>query len=396
MSADKISSEGGSGGHLNHEWPDWQKQLGLLVIILAIPLILYFFKPVFYNFVYTVIIAFLLGYPIKLLHKKLPYRLSVLLVYLLFVLIVFVGVMWLIVSLAETAVAALQGLQTAVNSLIPSPDNFTIGSFDLGFILEPLRKLATIGSGISLLTSSGVIDIFFQAFSVLASSLSNVFFIVIVMLFFLLEKPRTITTFGNQLSAESRREYAILLTRLANLFQNYLVGSLLVVLFYWALATVQLWITGVPNAFTYGFIIGLPNFVPNVGGYFSIILIFFITLFAGSDTISMNPLLFAFLEMAVFMLLAGIAYYFINVRIYSRSVNIPVWLLLFGIVAFGAAFGLLGIIVAAAAIAMVGELLQFMLKKIHGKDPYPGIPETGLFTENQALLEAGKQQKGKK
>ncbi|MCZ7672207.1 MAG: AI-2E family transporter [Chloroflexi bacterium] len=313
-----------------------------------------------------------------------------LLVYLLFVLIVFVGVMWLIVSLAETAVAALQGLQTAVNSLIPSPDNFTIGSFDLGFILEPLRKLATIGSGISLLTSSGVIDIFFQAFSVLASSLSNVFFIVIVMLFFLLEKPRTITTFGNQLSAESRREYAILLTRLANLFQNYLVGSLLVVLFYWALATVQLWITGVPNAFTYGFIIGLPNFVPNVGGYFSIILIFFITLFAGSDTISMNPLLFAFLEMAVFMLLAGIAYYFINVRIYSRSVNIPVWLLLFGIVAFGAAFGLLGIIVAAAAIAMVGELLQFMLKKNSRQGPLSRHSRDGAVYGEPGIIGSGK------
>ncbi|MBE2225407.1 MAG: hypothetical protein IAF02_27980, partial [Anaerolineae bacterium] len=77
-------------------WPDWQKQLAMLVLILAVPLVLYFFRPVFYTFTYTVIIAFILGYLVKLLNKKLSYNLSVMLVYLLFVLIVFMGVGWLI------------------------------------------------------------------------------------------------------------------------------------------------------------------------------------------------------------------------------------------------------------------------------------------------------------
>jgi predicted PurR-regulated permease PerM len=78
--------------------------------------------------------------------------------------------------------------------------------------------------------------------------------------------------------------------------------------------------------------------------------------------------------------------------VYSRSVDIPVWLILVGIVAFGAAFGLLGIIVAAAVIAMAGEVLDFILRKTRGEDPYPGVPEPPLFRENRALAEAGKQE----
>ncbi|MFO7680549.1 MAG: AI-2E family transporter [Chloroflexota bacterium] len=380
----------------NNVWPDWQKQLGVLALILAAALVLYIFRSVLYIFVYTLIIGFILNYPIKLLNKKLSYNLSVMLVYLVFVLLVFAGAMWLTFSLAETAVSALMGFQTVVNALIPSPQSFQVGPLDLSPILEPLSRLAAIGGSISLLTSSGIIDAILQAFGVLADFLGDLFVIVIIMLFFLMEKPRTIVAIGARLSAASRRETTILLTRLVNLFQNYLIGSLLIVGFYWLLATLQLWLTGVPNAVTYGFLIGLPNFIPSVGGFVSIILVFFITLFAGSETIVMNRLLFAFLEMAVFMLLAGTAYYLVNVRVYSRSVNIPVWVILIGLIAFGAAFGLLGILVAAAAIAMGGELLDFLLKKVRGEDPYPGMPEPGLFAENLALVEASKKPKKKK
>lgn len=374
-------------------WPDWQKQLAMLVLILAIPLILYFFRPVFYTFMYTVIIAFILGYLVKLLNKKLSYNLSAMLVYLLFVILVFFFVGWLIGSLAGAIVKAIEGFQTAVSALTPTIPDLSFGPFDLSEITDGLSKIASIGTGVSLLSSTGIISFIGEIFGLLAGFLADLFLIVIIMLFFLLEKPRTIAAIGNRLPENSRREYGILLTNLADLFKNYLVGSVLVVLFYWAMATVQLWVTGVPNALVYGFIIGVPNFIPNVGGYFSTFLIFFITLFVGSDTITLNPLIFAFLSMAFFMIASGVAYYIVDVRVYSRSVDIPVWLLLLGIIAFGSAFGFLGIIIAAAVIAMVGELFDFVLKKTRGEDPYPGQPDPTLFTENQAIVDKSKKNK---
>ena len=93
------------------------------------------------------------------------------------------------------------------------------------------------------------------------------------------------------------------------------------------------------------------------------------------------------------MLISGIAYYVVDVRIYSKSVRVPVWIILVGIIAFAASFGVIGAFIAAAAVAMLGELLDFTLKKLRGEDPYPGEPEPPLFlpyldTNEQIPVEA--------
>jgi hypothetical protein len=56
-------------------------------------------------------------------------------------------------------------------------------------------------------------------------------------------------------------------------------------------------------------------------------------------------------------------------------------LILIGLGVFAAVLGLLGFLIAAAAIAIFGEFFVFMLKKIRGEDPYPGQPEPPLFTK---------------
>ena len=117
------------------------------------------------------------------------------------------------------------------------------------------------------------------------------------------------------------------------------------------------------------------------GGIISAILVFFIALISGSSTISMNILLFAFLEMAIFMVVSGVAYYFVDARIYARSVKVPVWVILLSLIAFSAAMGVVGFLIAAAAVAIFGEAYFFLLKKVRGEDPYPGIPEPELFAQ---------------
>ncbi len=365
-------------------WADWQKQLAVLVLIILVPVTIYLLRPVLYPLIYLFLGAFILRYPIKLLQTrlKLSYRVSVLIVYLIFVVVVFWAVFGLLSTLAGTAVSMFKGIELALNALIPSPTAVSIGPFDLSPILQPLQKMAAIGSALKLLTSSGdIINRLTSVLGLLASFLSDVFFVVILMLFVLLEMPRTVSATGRFIPETARREYAILISRSVDLFQNYLVGSLVVVAFYWLLTTVMFALTGVPNAFVSGFVIALPNFIPSLGGLISALMIFFYTMFAGSATIHMNPLLFGFLQMAVFMAISGVAYYFVDVRVYSKSVNIPVWILLVGLVVFSAALGLVGVLITAAVLAIWGEMLTFVLKKVRGEDPYPGIPEPPLFAE---------------
>ncbi len=367
-------------------WTDWQKQLAALVLLLLVPLTIYALRPVLYPLIYLFLIAFILRYPIKLLQTrlKLSYRTSVLIVYLIFVLVVFAALFWLFASLAETAVTMFQGIQVALNALTPTPQAVTIGPIDLSSILQPLQRMAAIGGTIRLLSSDAVIGQLSSVLGLLAGFLSDVFFVVIILLFFLMEQPRTVKAVGRLLPEAARREYAILISRSVDLFQSYLVGSLVVVAFYWLITAVLFALTGVSHAFLAAFVIALPKFIPSIGGLISVVMVFFYTLVVGSDSISMNPLLFAFLQMAVYMVISGVAYYFVDVRVYSRSVNIPVWILLVGLIVFSAAFGVLGVLIAAAVLAILGEMLTFALKKLRGEEPYPGEPEPALFMPDPA------------
>jgi predicted PurR-regulated permease PerM len=87
------------------------------------------------------------------------------------------------------------------------------------------------------------------------------------------------------------------------------------------------------------------------------------------------------------MLISGVAYYFVDARIYSKSVNVPVWIILVGIMVFGAFMGVIGLFIAAAAVAMIGEIIDFALKKLRSEDPYPGEPEPPLFSQYLAAEE---------
>ncbi len=381
MSGDPNSPQKGS----STVWPDWQKQLAGLVLVLLVPVVFVFFKPALTTLLITLLLAFVLRYPVNFLHRrvKLRYSISVFLVFFLFLVIA----IWAFVALTGTvisvAISMLQELQTFINTNMPAPpESLNLGPIDLSFLISPLQRIATNFVITKLFGGpAGIVSGLGQLLTSAADLMGQFAIIVTILLFFLLEMPTTIGGMGKLFPENSRREYAILIQRSDNLLANFFFGSLLVVGFYWLLATVMFSLSGVPNALIKGFIVGVPNFVPQVGGYISTILVFIIALISGTNKFAVGPLVFAFIMMIIFMVASGIAYYFVDARVYSKSVKIPIWLILIGLMVFAAVMGTLGFLVAAAAIAIFGEFLVFTLKKIRGEDPYPGEPEPPLFTK---------------
>ncbi len=66
-------------------WPDWQKQIVGVVLLLLIPVTLYFLRPVLGPILVTFALTFILMYPIRFLAKwlKLPLGVSMPLVSLM-------------------------------------------------------------------------------------------------------------------------------------------------------------------------------------------------------------------------------------------------------------------------------------------------------------------------
>ena len=366
-------------------WPDWKKQIVAVILLLLIPVALYFLRPVLGPLLLTFAITFILMYPVRWLQKlKLSYQISALLVYLVFLILSMVAIGWFVVYAVTSLIDTVQSTQEFIQQIFATVTGESQGGLSellsLEFARNGLKTLSVVGTGVSLLTSPGD---FFAAIvdriSQFTSFVSGYGFVTVVLLFFMLEWPRTLGIIGRTIPQSAHREYAILTERIISVGQNYLLGSLLIVLFYWAVTALLFFATGIPHPLVLGLIVAIPNFIPQGGGLVSAILVFVITLITGSTTFVINRLILAFIEMAVFMLVSGVAYYFVDARIYSKSVNVPVWLVIVGIMVFGALMGVIGLFIGAAAVAIIGEIVGFLLKKLNDEDPYPGIPEPPLF-----------------
>lgn len=386
---------------VNQNWPDWKKQIVAVILLLLIPVALYFLKPVLGPLLLTFAITFVLMYPVRWLQKlRLSYRLSALLVYFVFLILSMVAIGWFVVYAVTSLLDTLQSTQVFLQQIFATVTGESEGGLsellNLEFARDGLKTLSVVGAGVSLLSSPGD---FFAAIvdriSKFTSFVSGYGLMVVILLFFMLEWPRTLGIIARTIPKSSRREYAILTQRIINLGQSYLLGSLLIVLFYWAVTALLFFVSGVPHPIVLGLIVGIPNFIPQGGGMVSAILVFAITLITGSATFAINRLIFAFIEMAIFMLVSGVAYYFVDTRIYSKSVNVPVWIVIVGIMVFGAFFGIVGLFIGAAAVAIIGEIVGFLLKKLNDEDPYPGVPEPSLFLKlDEEAAEQGSSEGG--
>jgi predicted PurR-regulated permease PerM len=371
-------------------WPDWLKQIVAVLLLLLVPMALYFLRPVLAPLLLTFAIAFVLLYPIRWLQRlNLSYRLSALIIYFIFLILSLVAVGWFVAYAVGSLLDTIQSTRTFIQELFAGvsgeSESGLRGLLSLDFLSNGLQALSVVGAGVSLLSSPGdFVTAIVDRISRFTSFISGYSFVIILLLFFLLEWPRTLGIISRRIPAASRREYAILIQRTFSLAQNYLLGSLIIVLFYWVITAILFLISGVPHAIVLALLVSIPQFIPQGGGLVSAILVFVVTLVTGSTTFAVNRLIFAFIQMAVFMLISGVAYYFVDVRIYSKSVKMPVWVILVGIMVFAATLGVVGAFIAAAAVAIIGELLDFVLKKLRGVDPYPGLAEPPIFVIYQA------------
>ncbi|GIK54911.1 MAG: hypothetical protein BroJett015_05740 [Chloroflexota bacterium] len=255
MSGDPNSPQKGS----STVWTDWQKQLAGLVLVLLVAVIFVFFKPVIITLLIILLLAFVLCYPINFLHRrfKLRYSISVFLVFLVFFLFLVMAI-WAFVALTGTvisvAITMLQELQAFINANMPAPpESLNVGPIDLSFLIAPLQRMATSFVITQIFGGpAGVVNGLGQLLTSAADLMGQFAIIVTILLFFLLEMPTTIGGIGKLFPENSRREYAILIQRSDNLLANFFFGSLLVVGFYWLLATVMFSLSGVPNALIKG------------------------------------------------------------------------------------------------------------------------------------------------
>jgi len=191
--------------------------------------------------------------------------------------------------------------------------------------------------------------------------------VVIVAGIFLATQPRFYLTGAIKLVPPGKRELAReAITESENALRLWLRGQLISMTVVGLLTGFGLWALGMPSAFTLGLLAGILEFIPFLGPILSMVPAVLLAL-----AVSPDLALWVFLVYFVVQQFEG---YVLTPLVQQYAVDLPGVVLLFSLIAFGALFGTLGVILAAPLTVVVYVLVKrlYVIEALHTPTPIPG------------------------
>lgn len=191
--------------------------------------------------------------------------------------------------------------------------------------------------------------------------------VVIFAGIFLATQPRFYRTGAIKLVPDGKRALvAEAMDESERALHLWLKGQLIAMVVVGLLTGFGLWLLGVPSAFTLGLLAGLLEFVPFAGPILSAIPAVLLALAVAPD-----------LALWVALLYFGVQQfegYVLTPLVQQYAVDLPGVVLLFSLLAFGAIFGVLGIILAAPLSVVMYVLVKrlYVIEALHTDTPIPG------------------------
>ena len=377
-------------------WSLFARRVAAVGLILALLFTASLVGPVVHNTSLALILAFLLVHPIQILTKRtrLTYRWATVLVFLLY-LISAVLVLTLVVGpVIQFLIVTAAGLRGLLNESIQFLRSYTPDQgwlidpqtgqhlFNFNFMLEPLSRWAR-GEGLEELAQ--VVPRLVDAVTVTAGTVgglaTNAFIIHILAIVFLLEIPRGFVWLFETIPPPHRREYAILFERMSRMWVTYFQANLTVGLIMGVLVWLMMTVLGIRNAVIVAIIAGVFALLPVVGTFVAFPVLGLNTFFAGSAYLDLSPLVLTIIVLTIYTLIGLTLFNIIYPKIAGEAVALPISIVILSIIVGGALFGVLGIFLAPAVLAVIRHLVEFVIRKIRGGDPYPGEPAPAFLDQ---------------
>lgn len=371
------------------DWSIFARRLTVIVLFLGIVVAANLIRPVLEYVILAVLLVFILSYPVRAMEERtrLSYSASAAITYLLYL---FVGVA-LFLFLAIPALETLGRWTTQVGREMPSVieylENYTPGQgwlvdpetgkqlINFDFVLEPLSEfvrgeeqkeveqlLATLAQ---FLTGSVVTVIDFVTGAIIVH---------IMALFFLLELPALYKGIMGRIPINHQPEYRTLTTRMLKVWVGFFRGTVASAGIIGLLTLLQLLVMGIPGALPIGLLLFVTSLIPMVGGIISMPVLVLNTFLQGSTFLYLEPITLTTLVLVIHIIISQFIWNVFYPKQTGKMLKLPVSLILVGLAIGAALGGVLGILLAVPILGTVRELVEFLLKKVHGGNPYPSEP----------------------
>jgi len=197
---------------------------------------------------------------------------------------------------------------------------------------------------------------------------------LIATFFFLRDWPRLINWSKRLVPPASRHELLPLGAQVSILLSRYVSGQLLLVAIMSTATTIGLTLFGVPFSLLLGLLTGVLEVIPIIGP---------ITAGAIACLVALgNPNPFGWSQLAyvgaiaiMYTVLRHAEDYFVIPLVIGRIVRLHPALVIFSLLAGGAVFGLIGVVLAVPVAATLRLVLIYVSAKLRDEDPFPRLEE---------------------
>jgi predicted PurR-regulated permease PerM len=356
--------------------------IGLTTAAVIIAMLIYF-----RSIIGPLILAFILIYLLHPLaaflnsHTRLSWRASVNIIYIILLII-------LIASSTLTGLAAVQQIQSLIKVVerfvndLPnlinkiSAEVLIIGPYRID--LSQFTDLGQFGTQVinalqSLLGRAGTLVGTLATATV--GTIARGLFVLVISYFVLADAgkvPSALDYINIPGYSYDIQRMSIALGRIWNAF---LRGQLTIVIMVILSYTILLSILGVRFAFAVAILAGLARFVPYIGPLITYIVLGLVTLFQGGNYFNLTPIYYTILVIGLSIIMDQIYDNLISPRIMGKSLGVhPAAVLVVAIIAANL-IGIIGLVLAAPAVASVNLIGRYTVNKMFDRDPWTDYKE---------------------
>jgi predicted PurR-regulated permease PerM len=356
--------------------------IGLTTAALLIAMLIYF-----RSIIGPLILAFILIYLLHPLaaflnsHTPLSWRSSVNIIYI-FLLII------LITSSTLTGLAAVQQIQSLikvigsfVNDLPNLIDKLSVQTIIIGHYRIDLSQFTNLGQfGTQVInTIQSIVGRAGTLVGTLATATASTIawggFVLVISYFVLADAGKVPTALDYINIPGYSYDIQRMSTALRRIWNAFLRGQLTIVIMVIISYTILLSILGVRFAFAIAILAGLARFVPYIGPLINYIVLILVTLFQGGNYFNLAPIYYTVLVIGLSILIDQIYDNLVSPRIMGKSLGVhPAAVLVVAIIAFNL-IGIIGLVLAAPALASVNLIGRYTVNKMFDRDPWVNFKE---------------------
>ena len=373
-------------GALIAEWIKRNRRLiGAGVGVAIALLIIARLRGVVTPFAIAIVLAYLFNPVVKaLVRRGLRRPVALLLIYLVFLVVVGIGIGLLVprividlTRLAEFLPGYFAQLQQMAYDLQEQYSQVQLPqavrqAVDDAFLALQGRLLGSVTAAVT-----GILGVFSTLFNLMAA---------VVLSYYLIRDAASIRAgIGRLVRAPERQHAMAVLSRIDKVVAGFVRGQLTIALIVGVLIAAALWLLGVRFAVILGIVAGVANVIPYFGPVIGAIP-------ALAVTVTVSPAL-ALKVLAAFVIVQQIDGQLLSPRILSKSVGLHPVVVIFALLTGYQLFGVLGMIAAVPVAGILRILLDLWLADRDGDQALP--PQTATKTTHQAETapEAGQPEK---